>query len=265
MQEEINPYQSPPEYDPLDCNDLESVHDTSDLSAIRFQSGHTRAVWAIRFLWLVIAVKVITGISVLFEILLLSNFESGNDWQTMAEFSDMCQRAIVLLLLASFLASAISFIMWFHRAAKNLPALGSRCTKYSPGWTIGAWFVPILNLFRPYQIMVEVWHGSSPDLERERSALARIDRGSHVLVGWWWAAWITMSIINQISSRLSADVESLEAAITADYFAIIVNVVAIPAALLAIFVIKTIDSYQELRYKKLLNLSEEDREEQPWM
>ena len=32
------------------------------------------------------------------------------------------------------------------------------------GWAIGPWFVPILNLFRPWQIAVETWEGSDPDM-----------------------------------------------------------------------------------------------------
>jgi hypothetical protein len=51
------------------------------------------------------------------------------------------------------LATAVGFLVWFHRAYTNLPALGIEPLPYATGWTIGAWLVPLLNLVRPKQIM----------------------------------------------------------------------------------------------------------------
>jgi hypothetical protein len=31
---------------------------------------------------------------------------------------------------------------------------------YSSGWAVGYFFVPLLNLFRPYQVMQEIWKAS---------------------------------------------------------------------------------------------------------
>ena len=40
------------------------------------------------------------------------------------------------------LAVAVLFIIWFYRAYDNLRAVTSAGPRRSPGWTIGAWFVP---------------------------------------------------------------------------------------------------------------------------
>lgn len=64
--------------------------------------------------------------------------------------------------LVAFVVAAVVFIWWFRRAYGNLPALGAP-QKYRAGWAIGAWFVPILNLFRPWKMTEEIWRGSSPD------------------------------------------------------------------------------------------------------
>jgi Domain of unknown function (DUF4328) len=61
------------------------------------------------------------------------------------------------------LATAVGFLVWFHRAYTNLPALGIEPLPYATGWTIGAWLVPLLNLVRPKQIMDTIWRGSDPD------------------------------------------------------------------------------------------------------
>jgi hypothetical protein len=61
------------------------------------------------------------------------------------------------------LATAIAFLMWIHRVSKNLYPLGAVGQRFSPGWAVGWWFVPVMFFFRPYQVMGEIWRGSSPD------------------------------------------------------------------------------------------------------
>jgi len=76
--------------------------------------------------------------------------------------NDRLVNGLALVWLLAFIAAGGVFIWWFRRAYGNLPALGVP-QKYSPGWAVGAWFVPILNLFRPWKMTEEIWRGSSPD------------------------------------------------------------------------------------------------------
>ncbi len=46
--------------------------------------------------------------------------------------------------------------MWFRRAYFNLHQKVSYLS-HSEGWAAGSWFVPIVNLYRPYQIMKEIY------------------------------------------------------------------------------------------------------------
>jgi hypothetical protein len=62
-----------------------------------------------------------------------------------------------LVAWLTFVAGAIAIPMWCHRAYRNLPALGAGVVRFSPGWAAGSWFVPVLNLFRPYQVLRELW------------------------------------------------------------------------------------------------------------
>ena len=51
--------------------------------------------------------------------------------------------------------SIVTFIRWFRRAYFNTHSRALN-PAYEEGWAAGSWFVPILNLFRPYQIMKEI-------------------------------------------------------------------------------------------------------------
>jgi hypothetical protein len=63
-----------------------------------------------------------------------------------------------------WLASAIAvvlFLVWVYRAAANVALLESPIA-VRPGEVVVAYFIPILNLFRPYQAMKAIYRGSDP-------------------------------------------------------------------------------------------------------
>jgi hypothetical protein len=83
--------------------------------------------------------------------------------------------------LAAFVLTAILFLVFFHRAYSNLSTLAPAERRYSTGWAVGSWFIPILSLFRPKQIANDIWRGSD---------------GSRVppVFHWWWAFFLVGGI-----------------------------------------------------------------------
>lgn len=55
-----------------------------------------------------------------------------------------------------FIISAIIYIQWFRRAYFNLHCEISDL-KFTENWAAIGWFIPILNWFRPYSIMTELY------------------------------------------------------------------------------------------------------------
>jgi len=83
------------------------------------------------------------------------------------------------------LALIILFCIWIPRANRNARALGATGMRFTPGWSVGWYFIPIMNLFRPYQAMKEIWVASVPS-----DATPRQRRAGSPLLGWWWALWL---------------------------------------------------------------------------
>ncbi len=83
----------------------------------------------------------------------------------------------------SFIAflAGIPFLLWFRQAYANLLLVGSRETSYRPGWAIGAWFVPILNLWRPYKLMNDLWRRTATENQATQQGSTR----SAIPVMWW--------------------------------------------------------------------------------
>lgn len=102
----------------------------------------------------------------------------------------------------SFVIAAVCFLRWKHRAYANLPALGSPAPRYSPGWTVGSYFVPILNLFRPYRAMKDVHNGTlGQPLTTGVPAITR-----------WWVLWLItwpLLMLGDSGTAVAADVADL--------------------------------------------------------
>jgi hypothetical protein len=76
-------------------------------------------------------------------------------------------------------------------------------TRYAVGWAVGGWFVPIVHLYMPYQIMQELFRGTKQVLlDANPSNAKRLPRN---LVGIWWTlAWcpILPSIVLNLSLHI---------------------------------------------------------------
>src|SRR6185503_6280418 len=70
-----------------------------------------------------------------------------------ATANDMRERLMSFGAGILFLITVIVFGRWIYRAHQNLPELGVRHLNFTPGWAVGCLFVPIVNLWAPYQAM----------------------------------------------------------------------------------------------------------------
>jgi uncharacterized protein DUF4328 len=137
---------------------------------------------------------------------------------------------------------AVLFIVWMFRAAKNHEALGRANTRFGPGWAIGGWFIPIANLVMPILIMQDLWRGS--DVTRPRADPNwRATRGSW-LIGWWWAAWVASLVRFAYTGSGLHDSRSLDDIQTSNTVALVGVVALAVAAVLALFVVRTLSARQ---------------------
>jgi hypothetical protein len=106
---------------------------------------------------------------------------------------------IVALVYAAFfllyLVSVVLVSMWIYRAHANLFAAGLHDLEYTPGWSVGWFFVPIANLFKPVQAMRELWNASYGT----SNSFGGSTPGT---VSAWWACFIGGNILSNIGSRL---------------------------------------------------------------
>ena len=102
---------------------------------------------------------------------------------------------IYIAFAVVFIASVVIVALWIHRAHANLRDAGMDDLEFTPAWAVGWYFIPIANLFKPFQAMRELWNASHGDEHQ-------FDDTTPAELKAWWAAWIVGNILNNIGSRV---------------------------------------------------------------
>lgn len=117
-----------------------------------------RAKNAITLIWIVLVLEIVSLISGYFQYDLLQTIANGGEISTeTANTNDTIVEIIGIIYLIAYIISGVTFILWFRRAYFNLHLRVNHLSQ-TEGWAAGSWFVPIVSLYRPYQIMKELYH-----------------------------------------------------------------------------------------------------------
>jgi hypothetical protein len=87
-----------------------------------------------------------------------------------------------VIVATLFVVTGVGFSYWLWCARVNLPHLIDARIRFAPSWTIAGWLVPVVNLFRPYQVIEEIDRlGAEAAADGDASVRAQ----SLLLVPWW--------------------------------------------------------------------------------
>jgi hypothetical protein len=239
---------------------LESATDVGARTS--FTPADNPAGWTKGLLVATLGMSIAGIISGVLQIELLARAATGAVSIAEAAASDSRQQVIGTLQFLLFLPTCIAFLVWFHRVHKNLPSLGARQLKYTPGWAVGGFFVPFLNLIRPLQVMREVWHRSDPSgLERGRTPSGPSIRNrlaTPALIGWWWALFLWSSGVSNVVARMGfAHNQTLDQLRVYSGLLVFFDVVEVPSAIVTIRLVGRITAWQAERRHRMREASAE--------
>jgi len=156
----------------------------------------------------------------------------------------------------------ILMLYWFYRASKNVRVFGATGIA-SPVMAVVWWFVPLLNLWKPYQVTRNLWKASNPQLD--------VSSSNGISTGWrdlpssnniklWWILGLLYFFVNIISrivtsSLYYSDSEQTAQALTiihegifySNLFVIVADILFIFSIIFFIRVIKGVSMRQEIR------------------
>lgn len=144
-----------------------------------------------------------------------------------------------------FVIAGVVYLVWIHRANRNLSSLGVARRQFTPGWSVGWWFVPFAHLVQPFRVVREIWAGSDPhngadDLTRRTPSTAPI-------LGFWWATWIVAELASNVGRRWGAD-NNINSSMSATKIQIFETVLFIVSGILATIIVWQITRNQEARF-----------------
>jgi len=193
---------------------------------------HGLTTFVVTMLWIGLGMDVVLILSDFGQFSLLSR-PDYTDAEAIA--NDSRQQLVGIGVMAVYVITAIPFLMWIYRANVNVRGFGANIPT-SPGWSVGWYFIPVANWFKPFQAMKEIWLAS---IDPHRWST---QSGSPIL-GWWWAMWISSNFLGQIVWRFPGEtIEDLQAGTVVSMVAGFLDIILI---LLAIKLLKTIIRNQD--------------------
>lgn len=203
-----------------------------------------RAKNAITLVWIVLALEVVSIISGYFQYDLLQTVANGGEISMETATANETRGQIIGIVYSIvFSISAVTFIKWFRRAYYNLHLRVNHLAQ-TEGWAAGSWFVPIINLYRPYQIMKELYQETKELLIQKGFSIN--DNFTTGSLGWWWTLWIINNVIGQFVFRYSMRAESVDELTISTVASLIGNVVGIPLAIITVKVIKDYSNVESM-------------------
>jgi len=207
---------------------------------VSFVSGTGRAKTVIGLLLLTMVIAAVAFWAEYQQYQLIDSIKHGTKI-TMAEAraNDQRVRVVVLSYLTVLVIDVVFFMMWIHRVYRNLNSFPGPRSEYTPGWAVGYYFIPFLNLARGYQVMREIFEKSRPQ---------RLATRSISIVAVWWALWLLTGFIARLASiATDPNAEKLDKLLSATRQSMINHAVVWLPAIVAIIMVWQIDRMQQER------------------
>src|SRR5207249_9121547 len=131
------------------------------------------------------------------------------------------------------IVTGIAFLKWIYRAYKNIQGFGAQGLRFSPGWAVGYYFIPILSLIRPVQVMSEIWRASDDPRYWSQK------QGSS-LIAVWWILFLLYTGVTQIALEIAFNASSNEQWTLAAVMAILGDLFSIPLSIVALRIVTEI-------------------------
>jgi hypothetical protein len=221
---------------------------------VPFSSARSRA----RILTCVLLAAVLLGVvsigSTYLQIgLVYKVSEEGGVTLEEAEANSNRQETIFISKFGVLIGILVFLLIWVHRAYRNLPALGVRGLKFSPGQAVRSWFGKIVSLYRPYQVIKEIWKASDPNVDLSKGSSWK-DASSWSVIAWWWFLWIAVIPVNLLVFGFSLEAEILDELVGLSWVVLVSEVLFIVTCNLLILVVRAIDVRQEEKNRRIRQL-----------
>jgi hypothetical protein len=205
------------------------------VTSLRGRANAVVALLIANVVWSVVGIGAVLG-----ELDILERARDGrfvSEAEALA--SDDRVRTVAVIGLVINVVTIVAWLVWQHRGQRNLSRLGVRHLAFTPAWAVGWWFVPIANLWKPFQSVRELWRVSKTGVD---DALWAGER-TWPVIGWWWGVWLASNLTLRLSVSMDRQA-TIDDYISSDNVGLFREALSIAAAILAIVVVRSITRRQ---------------------
>lgn len=159
--------------------------------------------------------------------------------------NDKRQKIIGLLHGCVAIVTVVLFALWIYRANSNSRALGAQNMQFTPGWSVGFYFIPILWFWKPYQAMKEIWRTSKSPASWES-----VTRGG--VLPWWWFFFLVSAFFSNALARTGLGAKEIDDLVRITGILMASDLVDIPAAVVALILVRQIYAMQMSHVRDLI-------------
>ena len=174
-------------------------------------------------------------------------FTYAEDFQASQDRS----RLIWLFVIFIVIFVAFPYLSLIHRASRNLLPLKSEGQKHTPEWGVLHHFIPILNLFRPGTVLLELYKGSDPEVSNDDVSAWKRSGKVRAIVYLWWLLWIAGWFFNPIIVPRYVNPQTLPEVVNANDLLILSDVLLISLGVVAVLMLRQLHVWQEMRFEKI--------------
>lgn len=142
----------------------------------------------------------------------------------------------------ALLVTGVSFLVWFHRARVNGEIFHPGGFTQTRGWAIGSWFIPVVHLFLPFRIALQIWMASAPP-----GSGSTPRRLSTFLPTAWWTLWAGSGVLYAVVDQMLERAEGAEAWRNGVAVGILADLLMAAAAVLAVLFVRRLTAMQHAR------------------
>nr|WP_239013931.1 DUF4328 domain-containing protein [Archangium violaceum] len=131
--------------------------------------------------------------------------------------------------------TTVTYLLWLHSVVRQVNAWG-RDVGATPTWAVGCWFVPLVNLVKPYRVVRSIVEelGGKP-------------LGASLRLGTWWIAFILSRMLAMQAARMSMRMLHPSLALKVYMVQLVSMICTIVAAFLCIRIVREVQERLEVR------------------
>lgn len=156
------------------------------------------------------------------------------------------------LIVISGIALVVTFAIFIHHASSNLQHLRIAGQKFTPGWSVGWFFVPFMNFYKPTRIVRELSTASGSTDTKNPRAWQNAESQEGKFISSWWTLVILAILFGPRGISLFVGRENIDDWAAAGRLLVWSDLFQVLPLVLTVIVVFRLQRAQEIRHQLML-------------